>query len=198
MFVLVKLKDTIRTPPDQFNLPLEKAIADELNKRFSNKVIVNVGLCIVLYDIVKLEQSFIYHGDGAANTEVHFRFVVFRPFVGEVLVGKLRSCSRDGVFVSLGFFDDILIPRECLQEPSRFDEKEQLWVWEYDSDEGKHEMFMDVGERIRFKVKEELFKDTSPPGPTNDAMSADQQRKTPYQIKCTISDPGLGLITWWQ
>ena len=28
---------------------------------------------------------------------VRFRFVVFRPFVDEVLVGKIRSCSAEGV-----------------------------------------------------------------------------------------------------
>ena len=28
---------------------------------------------------------------------VHFRFVVFRPFVDEILVGKIRSCSPEGV-----------------------------------------------------------------------------------------------------
>ncbi len=28
---------------------------------------------------------------------VRFRFVVFRPFVNEVLVGKIRSCNQEGV-----------------------------------------------------------------------------------------------------
>lgn len=28
---------------------------------------------------------------------VRFRFVVFRPFIDEVLVGKIRSCSSEGV-----------------------------------------------------------------------------------------------------
>ncbi len=28
---------------------------------------------------------------------VHFRYVVFRPFLDEVLVGKIRSSSKEGV-----------------------------------------------------------------------------------------------------
>ena len=28
---------------------------------------------------------------------VHFRYVVFRPFVDEILVGKIKSCSKEGV-----------------------------------------------------------------------------------------------------
>eukprot|EP00955_Chlamydomonas_euryale_P067610 359882-Chlamydomonas_euryale.AAC.2 len=49
------------------------------------------------------------------HRQVRFRLVVFRPFVGEVLVGQLKSCSREGLRVSLGFFDDILVPDYMLQ-----------------------------------------------------------------------------------
>lgn len=42
------------------------------------------------------------------------------------------------------------------------DHDEQVWVWEYETEDGKHDMFMDDGEEIRFKVVEELFVDTSP------------------------------------
>ena len=31
------------------------------------------------------------------SVSVHFRFIVFRPFIGEVLVGKIRSSSSDGL-----------------------------------------------------------------------------------------------------
>jgi hypothetical protein len=49
--------------------------------------------------------------------------------------------------VSLGFFDDIIIPPNALQHPSRFDEREQAWVWEYSTGDGdKHDLFMDRGQ----------------------------------------------------
>jgi DNA-directed RNA polymerase subunit E'/Rpb7 len=41
--------------------------------------------------------------------------VVFRPFVGEVMVGKIRACTKEGIQVSLEFFDDIIIPSYSLQ-----------------------------------------------------------------------------------
>ena len=49
------------------------------------------------------------------------------------------------ISVTLGFFDDIIIPSSALQHPSRFDEAEQVWVWEYQVDEEKHDLFMDIG-----------------------------------------------------
>ena len=119
MFVLVTLKETVRILPHKLHLPLRDAITEDLNDKLANKVIVDVGLCITLYDIVEVGESFLRQGDPAAHTLVKFRFVVFRPFVGETLVGKVRSCSRDGVHVSLGFFDNILVSPEYLQEPCK-------------------------------------------------------------------------------
>jgi DNA-directed RNA polymerase III subunit RPC8 len=35
-------------------------------------------------------------------------------------------------------------------------------VWEYESEDGKHDMYMDIDEEIRFRVIKETFVDTSP------------------------------------
>lgn len=38
MFVLAELKDTIRIPPEMFNLKLVDAVKDEINRKLANKV----------------------------------------------------------------------------------------------------------------------------------------------------------------
>lgn len=73
MFVLVEMTDTVRIPPWQFERKLNESIAEELNKKLANKVVYNVGLCICLYDITKLEDSYIFPGDGASHTKGMFR-----------------------------------------------------------------------------------------------------------------------------
>nr|CAD7428270.1 unnamed protein product [Timema monikensis] len=201
MFVLAEMKHVIRTPPWLFKMKLNDAIAEELNQKLANKVVLNVGLCIALHDIVSLEDSYIFPGDGAAHTKVKFRYVVFRPFIEEVMVGKIRSCSREGVHVTLGFFDDIIILPTALQHPSRFDETEQAWVWEYDTGGDKHDLFMDPGESIRFRVTAESFVETSPSGPdSSERASSDittEETKVPYTLTGSINEPGLGLLAWW-
>ncbi|KAG8556667.1 hypothetical protein GDO81_018163 [Engystomops pustulosus] len=203
MFVLVEMVDTVRTTPWQFERKLNDSIAEELNKKLANKVVYNVGLCICLYDITKLEDSYIFPGDGASHTKVHFRYVVFHPFLDEILMGKIKGCSPEGVHVSLGFFDDIVIPPESLQQPAKFDEAEQVWVWEYVTEEGAHDLYMDIGEDIRFRVVDETFIDTSPTGPsTSESASSTtaeetQRKEAPYTLVGSISEPGLGLLSWW-
>ncbi|KAF6121154.1 RNA polymerase III subunit H [Phyllostomus discolor] len=201
MFVLVEMVDTVRIPPWQFERKLNDSIAEELNKKLANKVVYNVGLCICLFDITKLEDSYVFPGDGASHTKVHFRYVVFHPFLDEILIGKIKGCSPEGVHVSLGFFDDILIPPESLQQPAKFDEAEQMWVWEYETEEGAHDLYMDIGEEVRFRVVDESFVDTSPTGPSSaEAASASEElpkKEAPYTLVGSISEPGLGLLSWW-
>ncbi|XP_029809381.1 DNA-directed RNA polymerase III subunit RPC8 isoform X1 [Suricata suricatta] len=186
MFVLVEMVDTVRIPPWQFERKLNDSIAEELNKKLANKVVYNVGLCICLFDITKLEDAYVFPGDGASHTKVHFRYVVFHPFLDEILIGKIKGCSPEGVHVSLGFFDDILIPPESLQQPAKFDEAEQVWVWEYETEEGAHDLYMDTGEEIRFRVVDESFVDTSPTGPSSaEATSSSEElpkKEAPYTL----------------
>eukprot|EP00163_Fabomonas_tropica_P008747 TRINITY_DN184_c1_g1_i16.p2 TRINITY_DN184_c1_g1~~TRINITY_DN184_c1_g1_i16.p2 ORF type:complete len:125 (-),score=9.41 TRINITY_DN184_c1_g1_i16:317-691(-) len=47
-----------------------------------------------------------------------YRHLVFRPFEGEILEGKVLSSSSEGVRITLGFFDNIYIPAHLLQDPS--------------------------------------------------------------------------------
>uniref|UniRef100_F7CH78 DNA-directed RNA polymerase subunit n=1 Tax=Equus caballus TaxID=9796 RepID=F7CH78_HORSE len=186
MFVLVEMVDTVRIPPWQFERKLNDSIAEELNKKLANKVVYNVGLCICLFDITKLEDAYVFPGDGASHTKVHFRYVVFHPFLDEILIGKIKGCSPEGVHVSLGFFDDILIPPESLQQPAKFDDTEQVWVWEYETEEGAHDLYMDTGEEIRFRVVDESFVDTSPTGPSSaEATSSSEElpkKEAPYTL----------------
>ena len=61
-----------------------------------------------------------------------------------------------------------------------------MWVWEYTTDEGGHDLFMDINEEIRFRVVDELFTDLSPAGPemTGDMKNTDEvdSKRSPYTI----------------
>lgn len=197
MFVISEMSDSIRVPPWLFRVSPNEAIVEQLNRRLANKVVIDVGLCIALYDITKIEDSRILPGDGSFHTTVQFRYVVFRPFMDEVLIGKIRSSSQEGIYVSMGFFEDILVTPDGMQHPARFDEKEQLWVWLYEAEGKVNDLYMDLGEEIRFRVVDEAFVDTTPGGPETTERPDAEERHVPYSLKASISEPGLGLLKWW-
>jgi DNA-directed RNA polymerase III subunit RPC8 len=108
-----------------------------------------------VFDLVEVGEGKVRHGDGClwykrawlssrfSSPEhefvsiVTFRMVVFRPFVSEVVLAKVKSSDEDGIrrmftvsphparpklilvpIVSVGFFDDMYIPLIYLPEPS--------------------------------------------------------------------------------
>lgn len=55
---------------------------------------MDVGLVVTLYDILSITGGHIYPSDASPYFDVVFRLVIFRPFLGEVLVGKIKRCTR--------------------------------------------------------------------------------------------------------
>ena len=193
MFLLSTFQDIIRVPASQLGLPIEDVLTDELNSRLANKVVLNVGLVICLHDIVDVGESYVHCGDGAIYTKSKFRMLVFRPQIGEILCGTLRSSSKDGLNISLGFFDSIVIPPQHLNEPSQFNEADQTWTWNFEDGGQVHVLRLDIGDQVRFRTHGEEFVDVSPQGP-----KSIESNEKPYTIVGSICESGLGPVKWWR
>jgi len=97
MFVLYELIREVRVDPVNLGQDRVDAIKDEINRKLSNRVMVNIGLCMALWDIKSISAAILYQGDGGAHSKVTFRYIVFRPFQDEVIIGKIKNCTPDGV-----------------------------------------------------------------------------------------------------
>lgn len=173
MFVLTTIADTMRIPPSMFAQPTIEAIEKEIDAKYPNRVIYDVGLVICRYnDSLEVGEGICVAGDGGAHHEVVFQLVVFRPFVDEVCIGTIIASNEQGLQVSLGFFDEIFIPAYWMLRPSHYEPNTGLWVWvppDYDAEQQQDENHssemsgepqdnesgfeMELGSSIRFKVK---------------------------------------------
>ena len=94
MFVTCSLEDNVRVlPADLGNTTLE-AVRAVLEENYIDHVIKDVGLAVTIHEITSIEGGFIYHSDGAAHFTVKFSLVIFRPLIGEILPGKVKSCLQ--------------------------------------------------------------------------------------------------------
>ena len=57
-------QDTIPVLPANFGPPRHQAITDEINKKYANKVLHDVGLCICMFDLVEVGEGKVRYGDG--------------------------------------------------------------------------------------------------------------------------------------
>ncbi|MCJ1297601.1 DNA-directed RNA polymerase III subunit rpc25 [Hypocenomyce scalaris] len=193
MFILTTISDLVQISPEEFQKPSVEAIEDNINAKYANKVIQKIGLCICLYDILKASDGLIGHGTGIVNVNVEFRLVVFRPFKGEIILGRISSASDYGMKVRLDFFDDINVPPNLMFPGSFFNVQEQCWVW---NNEGQ-EYFYDKYEWVRFRVEQEYWHDQSPVAPSERDSTSALERKSPYSITASMMQAGLGPTEWW-
>jgi len=190
MFILTTIVDTVRIPPHMLAQPTLVSVHSEMDKKYPNRVIMDVGLVVCRYgDALHLGDGVCVAGDGGAHHEIISKWLVFRPFVEEVCLGYISKSTRDGISVSMGFFEDIYIPAYWMLRPSQFEEDTGLWVWTPNYGEegdGEPERFdMDVGAEIRFKVKSINFTQV-----TNTAKGVQATTTTTSQSIATPRDQG--------
>lgn len=198
MFILSRLTDLIRLSPDQFNKNPKKSIINELNKKYANKIVQNLGLVISVWDLIKVEDGLLKPGDGASFIKVELTVVVFRPFVGEILTGWIEECTSDGIKVKMEFFNDIFIPKNLLFEGSEFSINDKAWIWDADGTK----LYLDINEKIRFRVEEEIFINVKPKGPNiednnDEDEDKDEKNKPSYVLIGGCQTDGMGCVSWW-
>lgn len=59
--------DLVIIDPQDFSKCTVDALEDQINTKYANKVVYNVGLCICLWDILKVSEGMVGHGSGSAH-----------------------------------------------------------------------------------------------------------------------------------
>lgn len=100
------------------------------------------------YDFISIGDPMIYPAEGSIHVAVRFRFVIFRPFIGEIIQGRVIETSSSGIRVSMDFFYNIFIPNYLIMEPSVFNETAKTWNWEYETEGEKTFLSIGIGEEV--------------------------------------------------
>lgn len=195
MFTLVLIDDDIPIHPADFREDWKTQLKRQIQSKYVDRVIPNVGLCVQFYDFVKIKDAHVYPGDGKlscgeAYFKVEFQLVVFQPSVDEWLVGSIAGASPQGLWVSLGFFQDVEIPSSQLRTPYIFDAFHKTWVWQYRNKETRETInfFYEKDELIRFRVVSVNFPEASCPK---------ERKEKPMSIIGAVDSDGLGCVSWW-
>jgi DNA-directed RNA polymerase III subunit RPC8 len=190
MFNLAIIDDTVRLEAAQLSLDTITALTYNINAKYSNRILPNVGLCVSHFDYSDISEGHLRNGDGCTYYKVTFRLIVFRPFKGEVLIGRVKSCDEYGIRITLGFFDDIFVSGEALLSPSAYDHSKAEWfvVWEPEDERIRNDpllsrederLYIEKGEAVRFLIDGDEFNEPEPPGPSTwgkNAINASSQQ----------------------
>ncbi|KNH06393.1 hypothetical protein XU18_2898 [Perkinsela sp. CCAP 1560/4] len=136
MFVLCQLREKIAIPPNSTGLAAQETphhqidptgtssevvdILENLSKTFVGGILPDTGLVVLVNRLIKISHLYIYPGGGKSWCYVDFLATVFRPSIGIILTGVVIHQCEDGIQLTNGFFDDILVSKENLPEQARF------------------------------------------------------------------------------
>ena len=209
MFILITLSDTLHLAPSSFAAAFTSSLLSSIHVKYSNKVLPGHGLLIAPHTLLSHATPFLHPTDGGAHIRCSFSVIAFQPFIGELLVGRIKQCDASGLLVSVGFFDWVVVAASELQQPSVWDEGERLWVWRYEG----HELYMDLEQEVRVKVLSVQYTKRDSPAveveeaEAKDAAAAEGRELSKkadiasYQpamrVTASIKEDGLGLLSWW-
>ena len=94
MFLACKFEDSVRIAPSELGKSSLEAVEAVLEATYLDRVIPDCGLVVSIFEITKVEGGFIYHSEGAVHFNVEFTLTVFRPLLGELVIGKLKKSNR--------------------------------------------------------------------------------------------------------
>jgi DNA-directed RNA polymerase subunit E'/Rpb7 len=57
-------QDTMAIHPSNFGAPVDDALMAEINKKYANRVLHDVGLCICVFDLSQAGEGKVRYGDG--------------------------------------------------------------------------------------------------------------------------------------
>ncbi|KAJ2982328.1 hypothetical protein NUW58_g6464 [Xylaria curta] len=198
MFILTKIADLVQIPPSQFEQHSRVAIENNINAKYSNRVIQKIGLCICMYDLLWASEGLIGHGDGLVNVNGTVTALppsittLCRPFKGEILFGKISRATAEGLQIRTEFFEEITVSYKELPENTEYDRNENAWVWVVDEER----MHYDMNETVRFQVLDETWNDQLPESGEQEAVER-AKKIPPYTIQGTMMKEGLGVCLWW-
>jgi DNA-directed RNA polymerase subunit E'/Rpb7 len=234
MFELLEVQDLIELRPEAMpthvieGAPLgeDSTVAAAVEASISSKYAFRVlsgsnALCVGIAEVLRIGLARLAPGNPSAWVGVTFNLLVFRPRMNERLKGRIARQDAHGVYLTLDFFDHIVVPPHLLKEPSEFDTARRRW--RYVADDGassatgqpSYAPYVD-GEQVTFAVHS-VVEGASEVGRTQAEAQAMAEGGSGGGAKSSVAndggvlagtlaltvqasfvDPGLGPVAWFE
>ncbi len=175
MYARVKIKDTVRVPPDRLGEDVEEVINELLWQQFEGKLDKEYGMIVGIESIEEIGEGRIIEGDGGVYFDVVFNAITFKPLLQEVVEGEVVEVVEFGAFVSIGPMDGLLHMSQIMDDYMVYDEKNKRLI-------GKEtKKTIEEGDLVRVRIV---------------ALSLKEREPEKSKIGLTMRQPWLGAIKW--
>jgi len=166
------LKDEVRVPPTKFDLDINQAIKESLQDSVEGKLNPEVGVFLVVTDILSVGEGTIKPEDGAIFYPSEFKVLAYKPEVNEMVMGVVVDITEFGAFVRIGPLDALVHVSQIMDDRISYDQKNATFV----------------GKKNPYKLKEGDVVKARIVG-----LSLGKGRS---KISMTMRQPSLGALDW--
>jgi len=175
MYRLVKKIDTVRIPPNRLGENLDIVVKELTRQNFEGRVERGSDLTVLAFNIKRIGEGRIVHGDGAVYQSVEFDALVFRPDLNELVAGTVCEVMKFGAFVRFGPLDGLLHISQVMDDRIEIDEQNERLIGK----DSKKDLR--VGDYLRARIV---------------TVSINEHSPRESKIGLTMRQPGLGKIAW--
>jgi DNA-directed RNA polymerase subunit E' len=175
LYLVSKIEDTVRIPPDRFEEPLEDVTIELLNDSYVGTIDKKLGLMVTVKEIEDIGIGKVIMGDGAAYHDVTFTALSFKPELHEVIEGEVIEITEFGAFIRIGPMDGLVHVSQVTDDYINYDGKRGALL-------GKEsKKSLEEGNKVRARIV---------------ALSLKGKSSKETKIGLTMRQPGLGRFEW--
>ncbi|KAF5084008.1 Ribonuclease R [anaerobic digester metagenome] len=177
MYLISKIEDTVRIPPNRFEEPVEEVAVEILNESYVGNIDKKLGLMVTVKEIEEIGIGRVIMGDGAAYYDVVFTALSFKPELHEVVEGEVIEIMEFGAFIRIGPMDGLVHVSQVTDDYINYDGKRGALI-------GKEsKKSLEEGNKVRARIV---------------ALSIKGKSSKETKIGLTMRQPGLGRVEWIQ
>lgn len=175
MYLVSKIEDTVRIPPNRFGDPLKDVAVEILNENYVGKIDKKLGLMVTVKEIEEIGTGKVIMGDGAAYHDVTFNALFFKPELHEIVEGEVIEITEFGAFIRIGPMDGLVHVSQVTDDYINYDGKRGALM-------GKEsKKSLEEGNMVRARIV---------------ALSLKGKSSKETKIGLTMRQPGLGRFEW--
>ncbi len=172
MFKILTVKDEVRVPPVKFGLELDQAVKESLQEQVEGKMNADIGVFLVITEVLNVGDGKIVPEDGAIFYQVEFKVLTYKPEVNEIVVGEVVDITEFGAFTRIGPVDALVHVSQIMDDKISYDAKNAVFT----------------GKKTGFKLKEGDLIRARVVG-----LSLGKGRS---KVSLTMRQHGLGSMDW--
>jgi len=172
LYMVHKVKDIVRIPPEKFSEPLEEAAYEILSEKYIGLCDKDMGVVIGVYDLKVSPYGRILPCDGASYHEAEFNILSYKPMLNEVVEAPVVDVKSFGLFIRLGPVDGFIHKSQVSEEYVEYNSSRQAFILK---DSRK---VIGIGDMVRARII---------------AVSLGSEREE-IRIQLTMRQPYLGKI----